>query len=265
MKATLRIFFGKLLGISTSDSRKTIDVVQGTHKSYMKDIVEKIDKPNNPNLEQSNHTDHTDRADNTNHTNQATGLTYINNSIETSENVYIPSVRLSRLPFFLAHIATYAILYIFIRFLQMYFNSRGQMFSINEFGFTFMLFLITILLLPVYIRRSHDLGWSLKYVLIFSVFPAMIRFVLLIVPFIGLKNEMYLISLLKFMPFAGILYWILGQIQIIYISVMIFAPSIDTHNRFGKIIHTSFTLKNLYGFSIIKPSFFKFSKSVPLK
>lgn len=221
MKATLRIFFDRLLGLAVSvpaEGKKGTESIKETrNKEGVKGAGEAKEAASAEHATQARH---------------------------------ISSVRLTRLPFFLAHIAAYMVLYIVMRLIQMYANAQGQMFTIKEFGFTAIMFILTVILLPIYVRRAHDLGWSLKKTLLFSVLPAFLRLVLLIIPLIVFKYPESFMPLMRMLPIAGILYWIFGQVQVVFVSVLMFAPGTDTHNRFGTNIKSTFTLGSLYGMSL---------------
>lgn len=161
-------------------------------------------------------------------------------------------VRLTRLPFFLAHLFSYAVLFFIAELLQNIFAASGRVYSLGGFGFTAIIFVVTVLLTPVYVRRAHDIGWSLKYVFLLSVLPAFLRLFLLLIPLIGLLNQSVFGPLLQIMPFVGIVFWALRQIQLGFFVVLLFAPSTGVHNRYGDRMSSSFTLGDLYGFSLFK-------------
>ena len=170
---------------------------------------------------------------------------------ETSPNV---GVRLARLPFFLVHVLSYAILYFIVQVFQAVQTQNGQVVSIGEFGFTTLILIVTILLAPVYVRRAHDLGWSFKYVLGWAILPAFLRLVLLTIPLIALLNQELISSLFKIMPYIGFLYWVVGQIQILFVVILMFAPGTSTHNRYGQYVTHGFSFENLYGYRLLKDS-----------
>ncbi len=166
----------------------------------------------------------------------------------------LKGARLARLPFFLLHVLVYAIAYFSIQFTSLAAANAGRVYNLGELGFTLLILFVTLLLSPVYTRRAHDIGWSLKYVFWWSVVPAVLRLALLAFPLIALFNQNLILSLLKVMPYIGFAYWVMGQIQILFTVILMFAPSTGGHNRFAPNTSRSFTFTDMYGFTLIKRS-----------
>lgn len=160
--------------------------------------------------------------------------------------------RLSRLPFLIIHVLAYAVVYFMFQVILYSTISTPSVIAAQKFIFTFLMFVLSIVLLPVHVRRAHDISWSIKMPLYFSVLPSVLRVLFLMVPMIIIFSPSMLPVLLKIMPYIGFGYWLLSQIQIIFTVVLIFAPGTSTHNRFTGELGTAFNLKNLYGFSVLK-------------
>lgn len=160
--------------------------------------------------------------------------------------------KLARLPFILAHVLGYAIVFFLLQLIK--FSAQGVegLVSMNQFTFALLVFAITIVLFPIHIRRAHDLGWSMRIPFYFSVLPAFLRIVCLLVPLVALFNPALIASLFKIMPFIGIAFWGLNQIQLVFMVVLFFAPGIGTHNRYSGESAKVFNFENLYGFKLIK-------------
>lgn len=163
-------------------------------------------------------------------------------------------LRLSRLPFLVTHVVAYAFLYLITACIGYLYAKAGQQFTLGEFEVTLSIFVLSLILLPVYVRRAHDLGWSFKYVLYFLLIPAFVRLLLLLIPLIVLLSQSLLNSILQIMPAIGLIYWTLGKVQLIFAVVLAFAPSTGTHNSYGEVVGHTFTTRDMYGFSLFKSS-----------
>lgn len=169
-----------------------------------------------------------------------------------------PGVRLARLPFILAHVLAYAIVFFLLQ-LSRYLSSGSEAAELSNFTYAVLLFVISVALLPVHIRRAHDLGWSLRYPLYFSVLPAFLRICCLLIPLFALFKPDLITKLFAVMPYIGLLYWVLNQIQLIFMILLTFAPGTGTHNKYGEQSR-AFVFENLYGFKIFGRKRIKKSK-----
>ncbi len=162
--------------------------------------------------------------------------------------------RLARLPFVLSHVVAYALAFLLFQVIGYVLVRTGnQTYEMGDFAFSIFLLGVSVVLLPIHIRRAHDLSWSAKSAFWFSIVPSLLRVVCFVVPlaFFAFAPES-LPVLMKMMPYIGLLYWFLNQIQLAFMVVLAFAPGTGTHNRFGDAVAKSFTMKNLYGFRIMK-------------
>ncbi len=161
-------------------------------------------------------------------------------------------VRLARVPFFVFHVLIYTLTFFFLQIIStLIFNATGKAFTLSQFSFVLLVLLLSIIMLPVHIRRAHDIGWSMKYVIAWSIVPATLRLVCLLIPLIVLLNQTLTAQLFGIMPFVGIVYWALMQIQLAFLVLLFFAPGTG-HNRYGTYVARAFTLDNLYGIKIWK-------------
>lgn len=132
-------------------------------------------------------------------------------------------------------------------------NSGHIPYEMGDFAFCLFLLVVSVILMPIHIRRAHDLAWSAKSVFWFSIVPSILRIVCFLVPIAFFAmSPASLPTLMAIMPFIGLVYWCLNQIQMAYMVVLAFAPGTGTHNRFGDVSAKSFTMKNLYGFRVFK-------------
>jgi uncharacterized membrane protein YhaH (DUF805 family) len=163
-------------------------------------------------------------------------------------------VRLARIPFFVFHVLIYAVTFFLLQILStIIFNATGKVFTLSQFSFVGIVLLLSLVMLPVHIRRAHDIGWSMKHVLAWSILPAALRLVCLFIPLIVLLNQSLTAALFGIMPFIGIVYWALMQVQLAFLILLFFAPGTG-HNRYGTYVARAFTLDNLYGLRVWKRS-----------
>lgn len=166
--------------------------------------------------------------------------------------MFDPSAHIGRLPFILVHIVVLALLYFFVQVFQYFIAVRfGRAYEIGQIEMTLSIFVLTVLLLPVYIRRAHDLGWKMRSIALFALLPAFLRICLIGIPFIGLLSRSALSLLLVLMPYIGLAFWALTQIELFFFVILAGAPSVRVHSAEDSK-GRSFTLKKLYGFSIFK-------------
>jgi uncharacterized membrane protein YhaH (DUF805 family) len=162
-------------------------------------------------------------------------------------------VRLARLPFILAHVVGYALAFLVFQIIGFIMAKTGNTaYEMGDFAFALFLLGVSVVLLPVHVRRAHDLSWSAMSVFWFSILPSILRVVCFLVPlafFAAMPNS--LPTIMKFMPYIGLFYWFLNQVQMGYMVVLAFAPGTGTHNRFGDSVAKSFNMKNLYGFKVL--------------
>ncbi len=162
--------------------------------------------------------------------------------------------RIARLPFILSHIVAYALAFLLFQVIGYILVSTGnQTYEMGDFAFAIFLLAVSVVLVPIHIRRAHDLAWSGKSVFWFSIMPSLLRVICFVVPlsFFALAPES-LPTLMLIMPYIGLLYWFLNQLQMAFLIILAFAPGTGTHNRFGDLIAKSFTMKNLYGFQMLR-------------
>jgi uncharacterized membrane protein YhaH (DUF805 family) len=162
--------------------------------------------------------------------------------------------RIARLPFILSHIVAYALAFLLFQIIGYILVRTGnQTYEMGDFAFSIFLLAVSVVLVPIHIRRAHDLAWSAKTVFWFSIMPSFLRLVCFVIPltFFALAPGS-LPTLMKIMPYIGLLYWFLNQVQMAFMVVLAFAPGTGTHNRFGDMVAKSFTMKNLYGFQMLK-------------
>lgn len=163
--------------------------------------------------------------------------------------------RLARLPFILAHVLGYSLLFFILQFIKFASQGTAGISSMGDFTFHIILLAVTIILFPIHVRRAHDLGWSLRMPLYFSVIPSILRIALLMIPLFVLLNpgsSELIGKLFVIMPYIGLVFWALNQIQLVFMVLLFFAPGTGVHNRFAGPVETTFNLKNLYGFSMLK-------------
>lgn len=163
-------------------------------------------------------------------------------------------LRLARLPFILSHVVAYALAFLMFQIIGYILVQTGnQTYEMGDFAFSIFLLSVSIILVPIHIRRAHDLAWSAKSVLWFSVLPSLLRVVCFVVPlaFFTFMPES-LPTLMKAMPYIGLLYWFLNQLQMAFLVILAFAPGTGTHNRFGDATAKSFAMKSLYGFQMMR-------------
>lgn len=161
-------------------------------------------------------------------------------------------VRLARVPFFVFHVLVYALTFFLLQIIStLLFNATGKAFTLSQFSFVLLVLLLSLIMLPVHIRRAHDIGWSMKHVLAWSITPAVLRLVCLLIPLFVLLNQSLTAQLFSIMPFVGIVYWVLMQIQLAFLVLLFFAPGTG-HNRYGTYVARAFTLDNLYGIRVWK-------------
>ncbi len=196
---------------------------------------------------------------------QLLGLSYTSTQKQAQIQVQVPvpaqehdqlkvqggqGVRLARVPFFVFHVLIYALTFFLLQIIStLIFNTTGKAFTLSQFSFVLLVLLLSIIMLPVHIRRAHDIGWSMKYVLTWSILPAALRLICLLIPLIVLLNQTLTAQLFGIMPFVGIVYWALMQIQLAFLVLLFFAPGTG-HNRYGTYVARAFTLDNLYGIKI---------------
>lgn len=162
------------------------------------------------------------------------------------------SVRLARLPFFVFHILVYALIFLLLQIISTsVFKATGSIFGLSQFSFVLLILVLSCLMFPVHLRRAHDIGWSIKHVLLWSIVPAVLRFLCLLVPLIIVFNQSWTQALLSIMPTIGMLYWLLMQVQLAFLVLLFFAPGTNSENRHGKYVARAFTLDNLYGIKLI--------------
>ncbi len=160
--------------------------------------------------------------------------------------------RLTRLPFILAHVLGYAVLFFLLQLSEYLYVGTAGIGSMGQFSFAIILFVITLILFPIHVRRSHDLGWSIRYPFYFSILPALLRIACLMIPLFALFNENLIGKLFVIMPYIGLLFWFLNQIQLVFMVLLFFAPSTGSHNRFAQEPGRTFVFENLYGFRLFK-------------
>mgnify|MGYP000935847540 CR=1 FL=1 len=162
-------------------------------------------------------------------------------------------LRIARLPFILSHVVAYALAYLLFQIVGFIMINSGHVpYEMGDFAFCLFILIISIILMPIHIRRAHDLAWSAKTVFWFSIMPSVLRIVCFVVPIaIFALAPQSLQSLMAVMPFVGLVYWFLNQVQMAFIVVIAFAPGTGTHNRFGDSVSKAFTMKNLYGFRVM--------------
>lgn len=186
---------------------------------------------------------------------QFLGLTYTNTQKKAQSQVQDQmqdgqGVRLARVPFFVFHVLIYALTFFSLQIIStLIFNATGKAFTLSQFSFVLLVLLLSVIMLPVHIRRAHDIGWSMKHVLAWSIVPAVLRLVCLLIPLIVLLNQTLTAQLFGIMPIVGIVYWALMQIQLAFLVLLFFAPGTG-HNRYGTYVARAFTLDNLYGIKI---------------
>lgn len=162
------------------------------------------------------------------------------------------SAKLTRLPFVLAHVLGYAVVFFLLQFIKYSTSGQAGMASMDQFTFAVIIFVSTLVLFPIHIRRAHDLGWSLRMPFYFSILPAFLRIACLLIPLVALFNPELITNLFTIMPYIGLVFWFLNQVQLVFMVILFFAPSVAGHNRFGGPVGTSFTLENIYGFKLFK-------------
>ncbi len=163
-------------------------------------------------------------------------------------------IRIARLPFILSHVMAYAIAFLLFQVIGYILVRTGnQTYEMGDFAFSLFLLGVSVVLAPIHIRRAHDLAWSAKSVFWFSLLPSLARVVCFVVPlaFFALAPAS-LPMLMKAMPYIGLLYWVLNQVQLAFMIVLAFAPGTGTHNRFGDPVAKSLSMKNLYGFQVVR-------------
>jgi uncharacterized membrane protein YhaH (DUF805 family) len=161
-------------------------------------------------------------------------------------------VRLARVPFFVFHVLVYTLTFFLLQIIStLLFSATGKAFTLSQFSFVLLVLLLSLIMLPVHIRRAHDIGWSMKHVLAWSITPAALRLFCLLIPLIVLLNQSLTAQLFGIMPFIGIVYWALMQIQLAFLVLLFFAPGTG-HNRYGTYVARAFTLDNLYGVRVWK-------------
>ncbi len=162
-------------------------------------------------------------------------------------------VRLARVPFFVLHVVAYAVIYFALQLLQSISVAKtGYQFELGQMAMVVLFLLFAILLFPVHVRRAHDIGWSMKYVFYWSVLPALLKLVCMLIPFFTLFNPNLITGLFAIMPYIGLAFWLLTQVQMAFMVLLFFAPGTGIHNRYGHVVARAFTLENLYGFRLIK-------------
>ncbi len=161
-------------------------------------------------------------------------------------------VRLARVPFFVFHVLVYALTFFVLQIIStILFNATGQAFTLSQFSFVLLVLILSFIMFPVHIRRAHDIGWSMKHVVAWSIAPAILRLVCLLIPLFVLLNQSLTAQLFSIMPFVGMMYWVLMQIQLAFLVLLFFAPGTG-HNRYGTYVARAFTLDNLYGVRVWK-------------
>lgn len=163
-------------------------------------------------------------------------------------------IRLARMPFLLSHIVAYAVAFFLLQVIGYLLAQTGNpAYEMGDFGFAIALLLISIVLLPIHIRRGHDLAWSAKMPFWFSIVPSIVRLICFAIPFaVFVFAPGAITGLFKFMPYIGFLYWVANQIQFGFLIVLAVAPGTGTYNRFGDETAKVFGMKSLYGFRLFK-------------
>lgn len=160
-------------------------------------------------------------------------------------------VRLARVPFFVLHVVVYAVVFFVLQLLQSISVAKtGYNFELGQMMLVFLVLILSLLLFPTHVRRAHDIGWSMKYVFYWSLLPAILRVVCMLIPFFTLFNPNLISGLFTIMPYVGLVFWALMQVQLAFMVLLFFAPGTGLHNRYGNIVARSFTLENLYGFRL---------------
>lgn len=177
---------------------------------------------------------------------------HITSSVSTDQSTDLgQGVRLSRVPFFVFHVFIYALVFLLLQIISSWvFTRTGAAFDLSQLSFVTIILIMSLIMFPVHIRRAHDIGWSMRHVLAWSIVPAFLRLCCLLVPLIIFINKDWTQSLFGLMPFIGIVYWGLMQIQLAFLVLLFFAPGTGVHNRYGSYIARAFTLDNLYGIKI---------------
>ncbi len=186
-------------------------------------------------------------------------IAYMKSTFTSSTKVFFRKLlglengaKLTRLPFVLAHVLAYSVVFFLLQFIKYATAGEAGMTSMSQFTFAVIIFISTLVLFPIHIRRAHDLGWSLRMPFYFSVLPAFLRIVCLMVPLVAFFNPELITNMMAVMPYIGLVFWFLNQVQLVFMVILFFAPSVAGHNRFGGPAGTSFTLENIYGFKLFK-------------